>query len=130
MLALECAPVHKKAGLAVDYKYKPPFHQGIDHLWLGFFQYTTGAIFANNSPSNKPDPFGTYGRARAFDPRAEWLILHQEARPYGTETVLGTDEGAAGAAGGGGAAAGGGGGKPGDIQVIGPAVGGGVVIPQ
>ena len=85
-------PVHKKAGLAVDYKYKPPFKFGIDHLWLGFFQYTTGSIFADNSQGNPTDPFGTYRNARVFDPKAQWLIFHQEARPYGTEKVLADDD--------------------------------------
>ena len=46
LLAFHTAPVHKKIFGAIDYKYKPPFGLGLDHQWLGFFQYTTGEIFA------------------------------------------------------------------------------------
>ena len=42
ILAFHTAPVHKKIFGAIDYKYKPPFGLGLDHQWLGFFQYTTG----------------------------------------------------------------------------------------
>lgn len=134
LLGLECAPVHKKIANSIDYKRKPPFNLGLDHEWLGFFQYTTGSVFANYGGGRR-DPFGEYGSAKVFDARSEWLIDHQDARPYGTDSVL--TEGAGGAAGGeaageaapGGAAAPGGS-RPGDVKVIGPAVGGGVVIPN
>ena len=133
----EEGPEHKKVFTVVDYKHNPPFSLGIDHKWLGFFQYTTGAIFANNSPSNS-DWMREYGNARVFDPKAEWLLIHQDARPYGQDSVLAgvpVEEGSAGASSGGGdaggaAAGGGGGSQPGDIKVIGPAVGGGVVVPN
>ncbi|MFO0908304.1 MAG: hypothetical protein U0794_08080 [Isosphaeraceae bacterium] len=134
LLAFHCAPVHKKVFSVVDYKYAPPFKLGIDRGLLGFFQYTTGYIFPNYGGT--PDPSREFGTARAFDPRGEWLLLHQDARPYGTETVLGTESSGGGAEGGGGgeggasADAGGGGSRPGDIKVIGPAVGGGVVVPN
>jgi hypothetical protein len=141
LLAFETAPVHKKIFGVIDYQYKPPFKMGLDRQWLGFFQYTTGLIFANHKSGGR-DPFGEYGTAKVFDPRGEWLLLHQDARPYGTETVL--EESAGGAAGAGPAGAGapagggppgaeaapGGGGRPGDPKIIGPAVGGGVVVPQ
>ena len=65
----------------------------IDREWLGFFQYTTGSIFANRN-QDKKDWMGEYGNAKVFDEKAEWLILHQDARPYGTETVLGSEGGA------------------------------------
>ena len=42
ILSFHTAPVHKKIFGAIDYKYKPPFGMGLDHQWLGFFQYTTG----------------------------------------------------------------------------------------
>jgi hypothetical protein len=136
LLALECAPVHKKILGAVDYKYKPPFKLGLDHEFLGFFQYTTGSIFANNRPGNH-DPFGEYGTAKVFDPRSEWLLHHQDARPYGTETVLGDEKGGAeggGEGGGGGGAAGaassGGGDRPGDVKIIGTGSGMPVAVPQ
>jgi hypothetical protein len=90
LLAFEAAPVHKKVFTVVDYQSKPPFGMGLDHQWLGFFQYETGAVFARNSGGSR-DPHRQYGHGgpvRLFDPRAEWLILHQEARPYGEGSIL------------------------------------------
>jgi hypothetical protein len=95
ILAFHAAPVHKKIFTVVDYNTKPPFGLGIDHQFLGFFQHTTGAIFARYGTGSR-DPFREYGQGnpvKVFDPRAEWLINHQEARPYGEESILGTDEG-------------------------------------
>ncbi len=133
LLSYEAAPVHKKVFTTMDYTAAAPFKLGLDRQWLGFFQYTTGLVFTSNSP-NRTDPYKTFKNAKVFDPQSEWLILHQDARPYGTESVLSADaepEAASAASGGGGrSAAAGGGSRPGDIQVIGPAVGGGVVIPQ
>ncbi len=86
VLAFHAAPVHKKIFNAVDYKSKPPFGLGLDHLWLGFFQYETGAVFSNTG-YGRPDPYRTYGqggRVNVFDPRAVWLLDHYDARPYGT----------------------------------------------
>ena len=45
ILAFHAAPVHKKIFNAIDYDSKPPFDMGLDHQWLGFFQYETGAVF-------------------------------------------------------------------------------------
>ena len=55
-------------------------------------------------------PYGEYGRSgsqrvpvQVFDPRARWLLDHQEARPYGTAPILSESaggEGEAAAAGG------------------------------
>ncbi len=138
LLALETAPVHKKVLYVYDYQAAPPFKMGLDRQWLGFFQYTTGLVFADFG-AGKPDPYATYkNRPKLFDPRAEWLLQHQEARPYGKESVLGSGESStegAPAADGGGAApavapSAGGGSKPGDPAIVGPAVGGGVVVPQ
>ncbi|GAC1466928.1 MAG: hypothetical protein NVSMB9_07960 [Isosphaeraceae bacterium] len=129
LLGFETAPVNKKIFGVVDYKYEPPFHMGLDREWLGFFQYTTGMIFTRNRTDGK-DPFGEYGTARVFDHKGQWLLIHQDARPYGTETVLaGEESGTAAGSGGGGESAPttGGGGK--DPKVIGPGPGGGVVIP-
>ncbi len=44
----------------VKYDSKPPFGLGLDHQWLGFFQYETGAVFTRLG-TGQPDPFGTYG---------------------------------------------------------------------
>ena len=136
LLLFETAPVHKKVFYVVDFKYAPPFKLGLDREFLGFFQYTTGYIFARtNGPSN--DPFREYPASRLFDPKAEWLLRHQDARPYGTESVLGVDAppaegGGAGGGGGGGGAPGGqaGGGRPGDPNIQGVGAGMPVVVPN
>jgi uncharacterized membrane protein required for colicin V production len=93
ILAFHTAPVHKKIFTTVNYETKPPFNMGLDHQWLGFFQYETGAVFTTLG-SGQRDPFGAYGRTRTgtripvkvFDPRAKWLLEHQDARPYGDDT--------------------------------------------
>ena len=85
---------------------KPPFDLGLDHQWLGFFQYETGAVFSNLG-SGKRDPYRQYGQGgpvNLFDPKAEWLLLHYDARPYGEGSVLGDEGGAEGGAAAGGAA--------------------------
>jgi uncharacterized membrane protein required for colicin V production len=126
ILSFHAAPVNKKIFGAVRYDSKPPFGLGLDHQWLGFFQYETGAVFTTLG-SGQRDPFLTYGRnprtgerslVNVFDPRARWLIEHQDSRPYGDDVVLGADSGEteAGGADAGGAAPGGGapgGGRPG-----------------
>ncbi|MGZ3302556.1 MAG: hypothetical protein ACXU95_12245 [Isosphaeraceae bacterium] len=124
VLAFHTAPVHKKIFGAIDYKYKPPFGMGLDHQWLGFFQYTTGMIFARYGSGTR-DPYGEYGRSGnqrvpvcVFDPRATWLLNHQEARPYGQAPILieesrSADASASGGSGSSAATAGGQGGRPG-----------------
>jgi hypothetical protein len=104
LLAFETAPVHKKVFGIIDYKTRVPFGLALDHQWLGFFQYTTGMIFANRSPQ-RHDPFGEYSNANVFDPRAQWLLIHQDARPYGIDMVLGGESGGGGDAAAAGAAA-------------------------
>ncbi len=102
LLAFHAAPVHKKILNVIRYDTKPPFGMGFDHQWLGFFQHSTGAIFAQYGQGQR-DPFMEYGHGaggqryavKVFDPRAEWLIIHEEARPYGTGSILG-DEAAGG----------------------------------
>lgn len=90
LIGAECAPVHKKLFKAYTYDSKPPFGLlALDHNWLGFFQHVSGGAFAQYN-AGAPDPYHAYGQGRAinlFDPRGEWLINHQNARPYGTETV-------------------------------------------
>jgi len=129
LLAFHAAPVHKRIFTTVKYDSKPPFSMGLDHQWLGFFQYQTGAVFTTLGAGQR-DPHHQYGHGgpvKMFDPHARWLIDHQEARPYGDETLLGSaaagegDGGEAGGAaqaqpggaGGGAAAKGGGAGKGG-----------------
>jgi hypothetical protein len=106
ILGFHTAPVHKKIFTTVKYDSKPPFGLGLDHQWLGFFQYETGAVFTRLG-TGQMDPFSTYGvrngvrtPVHVFDPRAKWLIEHQDARPYGEETekVLAADSAAEGAA--------------------------------
>jgi hypothetical protein len=102
ILAFHAAPVHKKIFKVIDHETSPPFGLGLDHQWLGFFQYETGDVFAQYG-SGQPDPFRTYGvwgdhrePVRVFDPRAEWLLDHFEARPYGDEQLLGEGGGESG----------------------------------
>ncbi len=102
ILAFHAAPVHKKLFTVIDYRSKPPFGLGLDHGWLGFFQYETGAVFARYGVGNR-DPYHEYGHGgpvQVFDPRGDWLIIHQESRPYGEGSILGEEGGGAGAAGG------------------------------
>ena len=113
ILSFHTAPVHKNIFGSIDYKRKPPFGLGLDHQWLGFFQYTTGEVFARYGAGGVRDPYNTYGKSgnqripvRVFDPRATWLLTHQEARPYGEAPILQEGEGGGEAAGGGGAAPG------------------------
>src|SRR5947209_9518257 len=129
LLAFDTAPVHKKIFGVIDYKTLVPFGLGLERQWLAFFQYTTGQVFVTHSPESR-DPFGQYGDAKVFDPRAEWLLNHQEARPYGTESILEPGAGEAPAAGGapGGApppaaAPGAGNADPGGPKVVGPGPG-------
>jgi hypothetical protein len=142
LLAFDTAPVDKKIFGVIDYKTLVPFGLGLERRWLAFFQYTTGQVFVTHSPDSR-DPFGQYGNAKVFDPRAEWLLNHQEARPYGIDSVLepGAGEAPAGNAPGGapggappGApapapAAGAGNPDAGGPKVVGPGPGGGVVLP-
>jgi hypothetical protein len=100
ILAFHTAPVHKKIFGAVKYDTKPPFGAGLDHQWLGFFQYETGAVFSRLDAAGQRDPFHQYGHGgpvRVFDPRAEWLLVHQQARPYESEggEILGGEADAA-----------------------------------
>jgi hypothetical protein len=100
ILAFHAAPVHKKIFTVIQYDSKPPFGLGLDHQWLGFFQHTTGAVFARYG-SGQRDPYREYGHGgpvQVFDPRAEWLILHQQSRPYGDGAILGVEGGGAAAA--------------------------------
>lgn len=107
LLGLHAAPVHQQIFGVVDYKHKPPFGLGIDHMWLAFFQKTTGDVFPTFGVGER-DPFGEFGRPygrssaqrlklRVFDPRAKWLLDHQEARPFGDSPIIEESTPAAGA---------------------------------
>jgi len=100
VLAFHAAPVHKKIFTVIDYQTKPPFGMGLDHQWLGFFQYETGAVFARFGVGHR-DPYRQYGHGgpvQVFDPRGDWLIVHQQSRPYGEGAILGEEAGGAAAA--------------------------------
>ncbi|WP_165248281.1 hypothetical protein [Paludisphaera soli] len=117
LVAFHAAPVHKNIFGYINYNTKPPFGMGVDHAWLGFFQYVTGDIFATYG-SGVRDPYSTYGKTgnqvvpvNLFDPRGKWLLDKQEARPYGEGAIL--EEASGGGEGGeGGAAPQGGPGAP------------------
>lgn len=106
LLAFHAAPVHKKMFGYIDYDRKPPFGMALDHRWLGFFQYTTGDIFARYGAGSR-DPYRSYGKTggnqfepvKLFDPRGRWLLDQQEARPYGEGEIVGDSAGGAAAAG-------------------------------
>ncbi len=87
LVAFHTAPVNKFIFGVIDYKHAPPFKMGFDHHWLAFFQYTTGQVFASYGSEGR-DPFREYRDAKVFDPKAEWLLQHQEARPHGEGPVL------------------------------------------
>ena len=64
----------------MDYKYEPFYKERFDRDFLAFFQYTTGYTFARNGAGD-PDPACEFrDRPMLFDPRAEWLLIHQAAR--------------------------------------------------
>ena len=49
-------------------------------------------------PKHPADPANEFrDKPMLFDPKAEWLLVHQASRPYGTEAVL-EDTAEAGAA--------------------------------
>jgi uncharacterized membrane protein required for colicin V production len=99
LLGFQASPVQKKMLGVMDYKYTPMYKERIDRDFLAFFQYTSGYTFARNG-AGEPDPAREFpNRPFLFDARAEWLIIHQQARPYGTEQILdeAPAEGAAGA---------------------------------
>jgi hypothetical protein len=86
LLAYQASPVDRKVFGSVDYKTKPPFGQGLDRTWLGFFQFVTGYPFARYGSESRDREFGT---AHAFDIHGRWLIDHMAARLHGDESVLG-----------------------------------------
>ena len=69
ILSFHVAPVNKKIFGAIDWKYKPPFGMGLDHQWLGFFQYTTGWTFARYGSGTR-DPYGELGEAATAHSRS------------------------------------------------------------
>ena len=87
ILAFEVAPVQKKMLGVFDYSYKPFYGVRFDRDFLAFFQYSSGYTFARNGAGSAGDSEFP-ARPMLFDPRAEWLMNHQQARPYGTEAVL------------------------------------------
>ena len=90
LLGYQASPVQKKMLGVMDYKYKPFYTERFDRDFLAFFQYTTGYTFARNGVG-EADPAGEFrDKPMLFDPKAEWLMLHQAARPYGTEAILET----------------------------------------
>ncbi len=97
LLAYQASPVQKKMLGVMDYKYKPFYGERFDRDFLAFFQYTTGYTFARNGVGD-PDPEFP-NKPILFDPKANWLMIHQAQRPYGTEAILEDAPGEAGAAG-------------------------------
>jgi len=102
LLSFHAAPIHKQIFGYITYDRRPPFGMGLDHHWLGFFQHTTGDIFARYGVGAR-DPYRSYGKVggnqlvpvKIFDPRGRWLLDRQEARPYGEGSILRDESGAA-----------------------------------
>ncbi len=63
------------------------YTERFDRDFLAFFQYTSGYTFARNGAGD-PRPRSSPAKPMLFDPKAEWLLVHQQARPYGTEAIL------------------------------------------
>ena len=99
LLGFQASPVQKKMLGTWDYNHKPILGgERFDRDYLAFFQYTTGYTFARNGKGD-PDPAREFpNRPLLFDPRGEWLLVHQLARPYGLEPILDPEPGEAGAA--------------------------------
>jgi hypothetical protein len=121
LLSFYTSPVHKKVFGVITYDFKPPFNMGLDRYWLAFVQYTTGYVFANYN-NDVIDP--EFKEARVFDPRGEWLIVHQNARPYGEDFVPAREGAATDGAGGAVPAPGAGGGAGTHRNRAGPTMGG------
>ncbi len=97
ILAYEASPVQKKMLGVFDYSYKPFYNVRFDRDWLAFFQYSSGYTFARNGAGAAGDSEFP-AKPMLFDPRAEWLLNHQRARPYGNEPILAEPPGEGGTA--------------------------------
>jgi hypothetical protein len=106
LIALDASPVNKKILGAMDYKYRPFFGLRLDKEILAYFQHATGYIFTR---VGNQDPYKEFGNVRAFDPKGDWLLREQEARPYPKGEDLFAEESASSAAPAEGGAAGAGG---------------------
>ncbi len=87
LLGYQASPVQKKILGVWDYKHVPSLYkERFDKDFLAFFQYTSGYTFPRNGigPYDREFP----NKPWLFDPKADWLLIHQQARPYGTEQVL------------------------------------------
>jgi uncharacterized membrane protein required for colicin V production len=91
LLALDASPVNRKILGSMDHQSQPFFKVRLDKEVLAFFQYSTGQIF---SGSGGRDPYKEYKDARVFDPEGKWLINAFQARPYGKETIFGSEDAA------------------------------------
>ncbi len=88
LLGYQAAPVQKKMLGVMDYKYEPMYKERFDRDFLAFFQYTSGYTFARNGVGEDDPGHEFRDKPMLFDPKAEWLLKHQAARPYGTEAIL------------------------------------------
>ncbi len=95
MIALDASPVHKKILGAMDYKYEPFFKIRLDKEILAFFQHETGRVFTARGPA---DPYHEFGNVNAFDPKGDWLLRTEIARPYPKGDNIFDDEAAGPAA--------------------------------
>ena len=92
LIALDASPVQKKILGSMDYKSEPFFKVRLDKEILAFFQHETGYVFTHRGPA---DPYHEFGNVHAFDPKGDWLLRAQEARPYPKGADLFAEESAA-----------------------------------
>jgi hypothetical protein len=84
-LALDASPGQKRIFGSMDYKHKPFYGARLDTELLGLFQYSTGQIFSRSAPG---EGSLDYPNTRVFDPKSNWLLRAQEARPHGEGPIF------------------------------------------
>jgi uncharacterized membrane protein required for colicin V production len=85
-LALDASPGQGKVLGSYDYQHRPFFGVRLDTELLAFFQYSTGQIFTRQGGT--PDPYTMYGTSRVFDPKSNWLLRTQLARPHSPAPIF------------------------------------------
>ncbi len=86
LLGYQASPVQKKMLGVMDYKHKP-FYKRAVRPRLPRLLPVHHRLHLRPQRGGRCDPAREFpNRPMLFDPKAEWLLVHQQARPYGTET--------------------------------------------
>ena len=88
ILAFHAAPVHKKIFSVVDYKYQAPVRVGLRPPMAGLLPVRDRRglrAYRRRAARSLPTNTAMGGPVDVFDPLGNWLILHQQARPYESE---------------------------------------------